>query len=808
MTKKNFLQKMTMTFIAVAMILSMTGCSSSQDNKTTDAKKVTEEIMAKYAKEQMAKYTDIQKNVSRDHAFTFDLSKEAFEKFKSQTDNWNDIIGLYKDANLTKRVSYKADNDDTSVTISPFRNPEYAIPDNEAGGHLYDQGEWNDWGNAQQYYLVKYFDLLTGEKLDTPEITLFTVDTEIKNAPKVEFYISDNGIGGLRWQEVKGAKEYAVLKVSEPNDGKSSGRSVEIIKTVKDTKWEDKSDNKDKNNWNFRTVFGESLDTKYKEQKDKLDSGEITIKDFSTMQFDGESEYDKTKDLYFAVIALNEEGNSPISNLIDKRMAASKVPVELAYNMNKGGIKPTGSNSRATVDRSISLVSSHVWVIMANGNVTQKLVNYNIDKAKEDTIQIVTYEEDENGNIKVDENGKPVNYQSEDIPSLSIPFSIAGTSISGYVNVTHYDKENYKKELTELKKRQASLKDKTGDITKDINLSSDKKDDDEVAKKLNTEYSIYASTALSEYLALQMLNGETVIDVKDFKEASDSEYLLDAWYEAIYQNPLVLGVRGISYNEKTNSVSITYDQDRTEQLQKQKEIQEKVDTVVKEVIKEGMSDLEKEEAINTYLCANATYDNEALENAEKNNFKKVDEEFNDSFTAYGILINGKGVCSGYAGAFKLLADKAGLTNVVVTGYLQGSLPHAWNRVLLDDQWYSLDVTNNDNEFFTNGLFNLSDTAAKDVLTEDTLYVMDSDLTKFKASGDTNEYYHYNQKFFNQQEVVDKLVAEVKTNGKAVYRTDYTLSEEQFYDIASKVVEQTNNPDLQGGYFLGVIYLSE
>ena len=589
--KKNISNKIALVITTFAIVATASGCSStkSEETKDTDAKQVIKDISAKYAKQDLPVYKDIQKNVSRDQAFSFDLSPEAFSKFKTITSNWNDIIGIYKDSNLTKRVSYKADSDDNSVTISPYRNPEYAIPDEEAGGILYDQGEWNDWGNAKQYYIVKYYDLKTGEKLIKPEITLFTVENEIKKAPAVEFYVNDEGIGGLRWQKVDGAKQYAVLKVSENKDGNSAGRSVEVIATLKDTKWEDDAKDKSKVNWNFRTTFGDSMDTLYKEQKDKFDRGEITIDDFAKTQFDGESEYEKSKDSYFAVIAMNDKGTSSISNLIDTRLAASKTPVQLAYNMNEGGIKPTGSKSRATVDRNISLVSSHAWVIMANGNVQQMLVNYKIDKAKEDTIQIVTYEEDEEGNIKKDENGNPVNYSSEDIPSLSIPFTIEGTSISGYVNVTHYDKENYKKELKELKKRQDSLKDKTGDIKKEVNLEADE-EDEEVAEKLNTDYTVYGSSALSEYLAIQMLNGETAISLKDFKEGQDSEYLLDSWYEATYQNPLILGVRSISYNEKLNLVNIRYDQDRKEQLEKQKEIQAKVNTIIKDIIKEGMSD--------------------------------------------------------------------------------------------------------------------------------------------------------------------------------------------------------------------------
>ena len=40
-----------------------------------------------------------------------------------------------------------------------------------------------------------------------------------------------------------------------------------------------------------------------------------------------------------------------------------------------------------------------------------------------------------------------------------------------------------------------------------------------------------------------------------------------------------------------------------------------------------MSELEKEMAINQYLCDTAEYDTAALENAGENDFEDVDEEF-------------------------------------------------------------------------------------------------------------------------------------------------------------------------------------
>ena len=53
------------------------------------------------------------------------------------------------------------------------------------------------------------------------------------------------------------------------------------------------------------------------------------------------------------------------------------------------------------------------------------------------------------------------------------------------------------------------------------------------------------------------------------------------------------------------------------------------------------------------------------------------------------------VCEGYARAFKTLCDKAGIPNVLVSGY-GDSEPHMWNYVQLDGEWYAVDVTWDDN----------------------------------------------------------------------------------------------------------------
>lgn len=221
-----------------------------------------------------------------------------------------------------------------------------------------------------------------------------------------------------------------------------------------------------------------------------------------------------------------------------------------------------------------------------------------------------------------------------------------------------------------------------------------------------------------------------------------------------------------------------------------------------------MTDYEKETAINEYLCSTIEYDEDALADAEKNNYTSVSEEFNDSFTAYGALLNGKCVCAGYSAAFKLLADEAGLDSIVVTGMMEGTLAHAWNKVKVEDNWEIVDVTNNDNEYLFNALLNLPDYASDKILVEDKDFVLDKSIKNYAAVNTDNEYYRVNNKYFDAKEIAEQLSNELKESGEAVLRTEYDLDDELFYEITDEVYEIMGDEiDLYGYYWMGVIYLN-
>lgn len=83
-----------------------------------------------------------------------------------------------------------------------------------------------------------------------------------------------------------------------------------------------------------------------------------------------------------------------------------------------------------------------------------------------------------------------------------------------------------------------------------------------------------------------------------------------------------------------------------------------------------------------------------------------DEHTDHQSDAYGCLVEGRAVCSGYARATMLLLKKAGIETILVSGTgvseRSGSVSHMWNIVWLDGEPYHLDVTWDDPETDENG----------------------------------------------------------------------------------------------------------
>ncbi len=113
--------------------------------------------------------------------------------------------------------------------------------------------------------------------------------------------------------------------------------------------------------------------------------------------------------------------------------------------------------------------------------------------------------------------------------------------------------------------------------------------------------------------------------------------------------------------------------------QKQAEYERAVNEALS-VINDDMTDVEKALALHDYIVQTAEYDFEAY---SKRNIPSL------SYTSYGIFIEKRAVCEGYALAVLELYRRAGLECITVGS---SAMDHVWNLVKLDGEWYHVDTT--------------------------------------------------------------------------------------------------------------------
>lgn len=124
--------------------------------------------------------------------------------------------------------------------------------------------------------------------------------------------------------------------------------------------------------------------------------------------------------------------------------------------------------------------------------------------------------------------------------------------------------------------------------------------------------------------------------------------------------------------------------DASKLSEEDKQVLDAAAAVFEDYITPDMSDYEKERAIYIWLTTHAVYDGSHYE---------PQGAPRSSYEPYGPLINGTGVCLGYAEAFRLMMDMAGVECITVTGAAyQNRENHAWNMVRLDGNWYCVDST--------------------------------------------------------------------------------------------------------------------
>ncbi|MBE7091874.1 MAG: hypothetical protein E7365_01685 [Clostridiales bacterium] len=162
-----------------------------------------------------------------------------------------------------------------------------------------------------------------------------------------------------------------------------------------------------------------------------------------------------------------------------------------------------------------------------------------------------------------------------------------------------------------------------------------------------------------------------------FKNATSAASMDHPEYYWIINNPIAQ----FSYSYKADlktvtliNVKINIPQPVTNSAQVLDVVNEKLQS-----IGANGDDIQKVKTIHDWLCNNVIY-----------------KETENAHDIYGALFEGKAVCQGYAEAFKTACDYYGVKCVCVEGKGINSKgqteAHMWNYVLINNTWYAVDVT--------------------------------------------------------------------------------------------------------------------
>jgi len=108
-------------------------------------------------------------------------------------------------------------------------------------------------------------------------------------------------------------------------------------------------------------------------------------------------------------------------------------------------------------------------------------------------------------------------------------------------------------------------------------------------------------------------------------------------------------------------------------------INQKIDVIMESILTKDMTITDKIKSFHDYIINNTKYD--TLKS------KDINDPTYKSNTAYGVLFEGYGICSGYADVTSIFLYKLGIPN-----YKISNDNHIWNLVKIDKNWLHLDLT--------------------------------------------------------------------------------------------------------------------
>lgn len=731
-----------------------------------------------------------------------------------------DLVSVHTDPACTEQSKLYTSNlfdeeDPKKLCVSPIGGP--LATDTEDTNMI--ENDVEVWGNAQMYYIAIWYDTEADSfvKLDKPVVIPFTVKHEL-GVPTVKGNVDKDGRFKLTWDAVEGATGYRIYKffsteinntgtVNKPVAGAEKAfdlhgdcyliRDAETTETEFDCfagkdhglaiHYHDELDEDDvdyilgqnycvNGSYFVTALFGD----KESSLSNIVDTDELILPykpvDEDDLMF---KKFDTEADLPHTVRVLNIDGSVTERN-VSYKFHWGKTLIGTDYPQYRYSIEGTAITGECSMD--ILDGKAELYKDKQEGDAPAGFVDNSTDtSAKADPENNTPFNPDssvptiiESKPTTPEENSGEPESKPESEPT-SEPDPVSDPESKPTLDPGGSDKP--------LAERQI-------ENTKEHIKNGDKK----IVEQ--TEYAVFAESAEEEWLARNLIAGCERIPLDAFPALQQYDTLADVFQKVYYQNPYVLGVVSYRYDYATLTLCVEYCYDDSELEQKQSEILNSANEIIKQTITDEMSAEDKCRAFYDYFNNNTTYDDAAVEAAEKSNFKKGGgwKEHEDAFNAHGVLADKKGVCQSYALSYKLLCSMSGVESRVITGYLNGDLPHAWNSVKLYDKWYQTDCTNNSTNcgipFF---LYEAGeDDLAMTGYTEDKLYDLDTAVGTFSVPNSEREYYSANGLCANSADEFkavlgrcldnsDKTIA-IRISGDGLSKDDVVKAVKEVYNM--------------------------
>ena len=806
-------------------------------------------------------------DVPQDYEFEFECSEEleyicvdAFSVYNNTKGEWINYA----------KCEY--DGDKGVIRVSP----EESVVFTENG---METEENNRWGSMNQLYLFQNKDLETGEDLDEPIITPFTVEQDLY-APAVSQSVDEMNNYTLSWQPVDGATKYCVFEMGDSY--------YDLCCVTEDTSVSVSEFEKDKSINELTDLFRKDLEEAGYDMEEGR-SNSINDGVHITSEDDGR----------FCVIAMDDDGkNSGASNVVDARTIANIVPFTIAEGQDTFTVSSVedmpayidvemidGSIAKMVIDYhgaeayrddtdpNCMKLKVHVANTLLDGKIIEiKGIPYDdivdnkqilLDRgdeliAKKTTTQPTIeafprvdseYDDEDAEDDNGDDSGSVDDGKGSENDGANDEYSDAGDENDGEDEIEDENdgedviegeddgKEEIENDIEDRKDDEDGVEDEGNigsDIEEDDTNPEDGAEDEgdgktqadiivtevgevmsEVCKNVedNINYigkdkvdaALYANSSLEAWMSYCLIAQSEIIPVpvEVFPDAANQEYLAKLFTESFRQNPSCGLVRSVSYDPAIEAIIVSYPYDTDERIEKEKKEFEKAYEIATSECDSSMSDYDKVLALNEYFRTNASYDYDST--ATDIDDSDLTEGFLDAHMPYGILCNDYGVCESYSEAFALTSRMAGLESICDFGTLYGGA-HEWNRVKVDGNWCILDITNNDVEYYTNGLLNVSDDQTSGILLPENIAVLDHNM--FYANDEENEYYYVNEKSAEDiSEAIDMICEILDDEDEATVRIPNGTSEEEAKEIVQGVYDA--GYDIQNaGYNLGLIYVSK